>query len=109
MQLAWKVLSDFVGSNGLQAFIEGGILLFFWAAVLGAIVSCVRSTSTSVLEQAIQQIVTAPNFNYVATVVAGLVLTAATGAIGVKPSQLPPQTERRCSRRAIRSNYAFPC
>jgi hypothetical protein len=38
----------------------------------------------------IQKIVRATNFNYVATVVAGLVLTAATGALGGKPAALPP-------------------
>jgi hypothetical protein len=92
LHLTWKVLSDFVGSNGLQAFLEGVVLLFFWAAVLGAILSCIRNAPSGALAKTVQSIVTSPNFNYVATVVAGLVLTAATGAIGAKPSQLPVQS-----------------
>ena len=91
MQILWKTLADFVGSNGLQALIESGVLVFFWLAVLGAMISSVRPSAVNAPTATLRTIVTASNFNYVATVVAGLVLTAATGAIGGKPAQLPPQ------------------
>jgi hypothetical protein len=106
MQLVWKTFADFVGSNGLQAFIESGVLLFFWASVAGAIISCIGANPTAAPPTKLRQIVQASNFSYVATVVAGLVLTAATGAIGAAPSPLPPNAS--VAGQAASPNQASP-
>src|SRR5580698_4935702 len=101
MNALLNTFADFVGSNGLTAFIEGFILVFFVSSVATAMLSCLLqplqpgSTPPSwatCFNRAIRKLASASNFTHGSTIVAGLVLTAATGVLG-KPADIKITTE----------------
>ncbi len=77
-----KTLQDFVGSNGLTAFIESFILIFFVGAVVSAMIASFMPAPGPGAGNILQRFTWANNFTQASTIVAGLVLTAATGVLG---------------------------
>jgi len=81
-------LQAFVQSNGLTAFIETFILIFFAGAAVSAMLSSLmQPPAAGVPGNRVQRFTSANNFTQASTIVAGLVLTAATGVLG-KPANI---------------------
>ncbi|MGA2535949.1 MAG: hypothetical protein ABSF53_08050 [Terracidiphilus sp.] len=80
---ALNTLAGLFANNHLTGFIESFILVFFTGAVVSALVSCMmKPASTGENGNILQRFTAASNFTQASTIVAGLILTAATGVLG---------------------------